>query len=61
MGVTVISLDGYKQGFDSDPIIFSTLDHGVLKTPENCTQEDGYNYSVFNLLIMMMGSKGEIQ
>ena len=34
MGATDMGLDGYKQGFDSNPIISSTLDHGVLKNPE---------------------------
>ena len=61
MGVTGMGLDRYKQGFNRYPIISSTLDHRVLKTPENCTQEDGYNCGVFTLLMMMMGSKGEIQ
>ena len=39
----------------------SSLDHGVLKNVEICTQDDGYKCGVFTLLMMMMGHKGEMR
>ena len=61
MGVTDMGLDGYNEGFHKDLLISSSLDHGVLQTSENCTQKDEINCGVFTLLVMMIGSKGEIQ
>ena len=57
-GATDMNIDGYKEGVHKDLLISSTLDHGFLETPENCTQEDGFICGVFTLLMIMMGSKG---
>ena len=54
-----MNLDGFNQENHSKNTS-SSLDHGVLNNAENCTQDDGYNYGVFTLLMMMIRHKGEM-
>ena len=59
MGIKDTSLDRYDLGKHSGEMNSLSLDHGVLTNVENCTQDDGYKYGVFTLLMTIMHHKGD--
>ena len=61
MGIKDVILDAFKLSNKSAHTKYSTLDHGVVESTGNFKQNDGYNCGGFNLPMMIICCKGEIE